>query len=602
MISEPQAKFLLSECEQWLGKKLRRLREPLKTDHNSTKAHLWELIVLHAVASSIVSRQDKRDEVTREILSQIQPEPDDATPDVFVHPDGCEPFWIESTYIMPKQQDADPGRFILWVKDELFKRGIDFAKSLRLRLEPSDTTKDLEVPPSNRWDNLLTTNQWETFVSEISSGNLQSTWSLKEANVIVLIEGITQGDYTSSSFPLPGVPKGVEDNAVYKKIREKLEKQLQKWVGAGKTYQPLVLLIGASEELHRLNASDMFSLKQLEQAVYSALADIELTIMNLTGNRSWPSMRSQRLSGSELISAVVIVTIRNQDSGHGLVRRASKPLIIKNPHPAVELTAEQEQFLNQMDFNQVEYQSGRESWEQPHPQDDPHALNRYRLYEQTRGKYVLEPGPNEDFTIEIPTRIVAQFLAGNITAVKLWGDNRLNSDDYPNSTPSFKQTIGSYLKSAANIRQQIVNVNFVQVDPKLRDESRIRFEFGAFTAPTDPISDCPRVYIETDANGAFTLELPQSLITHLLAGKITASEAWKIESNPKIDSFLKDALSRGQEIIDAKLVQVSSDSESEPSLILKFGAVTDTTIREDKKIIHEEKQRIKQLKKLEKKE
>jgi hypothetical protein len=179
-------------------------------------------------------------------------------------------------------------------------------------------------------------------------------------------------------------------------------------------------------------------------------------------------MLSQRVSGSELISAVVIVTIRNQDSGYELVRRASKPLIIKNPHPAVELTAEQEQFLNQIDFNQVEYQSGRESWEPPHPKDDLDALNRYRMYEQRRGRFSLEIGQNEDFTIEIPSRIVAQFLAGNITADEFWDDKRLDSDDYPNSTPSTKQTIGSYLKSAANIRQQIVNVNFVQVDPKSR--------------------------------------------------------------------------------------------------------------------------------------
>jgi hypothetical protein len=589
MLSEKQAKSLLSECEQWLGKKLPRLREPLKKDHNSTKAHLWELIVLHAVASSIVSRQDKRAEVAPDISSQLQPEPDDATPDVFVHPDGCEPFWIEAAYIMPQQHDADPVRFILWVKDELFKRRIDFAKSLRVRLEPSDTAKDLEVPPSKRWDNLLSTNQWETFVSEISSGNLQSTWSLKEANVIVRIEGRGQGDYASSSFPPPGIPKGVEDNAVYKKIREKIEKQLQRWVGAGKTYQPLVLCIGASEGLHRLNASDIFSSEQLKQAVYSALADVNqwdwVTIMNLTGNRSWPwSMRSQRISGSELISAVVIVTIRNQDSGYGLVRRASKPLIIKNPHPNVELTAEQEQFLNQIDFNHVKYQSGRESWEPPHPKDAPDALNRYRLYEQTRGKYVLEPGPNEDFTIEIPSKIVAQFLAGNITADKVWNSNRLDADNYSNSTLSFKQDIGYFLRLAANNGQQIVNVNFVQVDPKLRDESRIRLEFGKITDPIEPINkNCTRASIESDAKGTFTLKLSTSLLTCLLAGKITADEAWRSENNQKIGDCLKKAVSKRQEIIDAKLIQVDSEFENEPQIILEFSAATDTTIREDKK-------------------
>lgn len=79
MISERQAEFLLSQCEQWLGKKLRRLREPLKKDHRTTKPHLWELIVLHAVASSIVSKQDKRKEANPEVSSQIQHELNDAT-------------------------------------------------------------------------------------------------------------------------------------------------------------------------------------------------------------------------------------------------------------------------------------------------------------------------------------------------------------------------------------------------------------------------------------------------------------------------------------------------------------------------------------------
>lgn len=315
MISEKQAESLLSECEKWLGKKLRRLRQPLRKDYGTTKAHLWELIVLHAVASSVLSGQDKQGEVNPEIPSLIQHEPDEGTPDIYLQPDGCEPFWIEAAYIMPQSQDVDLERFILWVKEELFKIEIAGAKRLRIQLKPADTTKYVEVPPSNRWDQLLNTDQWKTFVAELSLGNLQSTWSLKEANVIVRIEGIMQGDYVSSSFPAPGVPKCVEDNPIYRTI-EKKAVQAQKWADAGKTFQPLVLFIGASEGLHRLNASDIFSSKQLEQAVYSALADVEqwdwVTIQNLTGNRSWPwSMRSQRVSGSELISAVAIVNIRN---------------------------------------------------------------------------------------------------------------------------------------------------------------------------------------------------------------------------------------------------------------------------------------------------
>jgi hypothetical protein len=68
-----------------------------------------------------------------------------------------------------------------------------------------------------------------------------------------------------------------------------------------------------------------------------------------------------------------------------------------------------------------------------------------------------------------------------------------------------------------------------------------------------------------------------------LAGKITADETWRSENNQKIGDCLKKAVSRRQEIIEAKLVQVDSEFESEPQIILKFSTATDTTIREDKK-------------------
>jgi hypothetical protein len=551
--------------------------------------------VLHAVAS-VVSQQDKQGEVNPEIPSLIQHEPDEGTPDIRLQPDGCEPFWIEATYIMPKEQDVDLENFKPWVKEELFKIGIAGAKSLEIQLKPADTTKDVEVPPSNLWDQLLNTDRWKTFVAELSSGNLESTLSLKEANVIVRIEGIMQGDFVSSSFQAPGVPKCVEDNLIYRTIKKKAV-QAQKWADAGKTFQPLVLCIGASEGLQRLNASDIFS-KQLKQAVYSALADVEqlnwATIMNLTGNLSWPgSMRSQQVSGSELISAVAIVNIRNhQDSEYGLVRRASRPLIIKNPHPNVALTTKQEQFLSQINFNLVKYKPGRESWESPHPKADTEALNRHRRDSQKRCGFSLERRQSGDFTVKIPGRILARLLAGDITADEVWDYNRLDLRNYPNPTLSLEQNIGWCLKKVVEDRkQQIANVNFVEVDSKSRDESGIRLEFGENTAPIEPIDEnCLRSSIELDVNGAFTLKLSISLMTCLLAGKITADEVWKSKNQQKIGDCLKQAVSRGQEIVDAKFVQLDSEFENEPQIVLKFGVATDTVIREDKKRLRELKQ------------
>ncbi|GEM_PF-2042489 len=608
MISESQAEYLLSQCERWLGAKLHKLRWRLRSEHEQTKSHLWELIVLQATASAVISRHHSRDVANSEVSSLIQPEGDqESVPDIFLQPDECAPFWVEVAYITPRnpQQETDITRFPFWVGQELSKRKVADSKPLRIRLEPADTSKDVQVPPNNYWRQLLKTDKWKTFVAELESGNFKSTLCLEEtenANVIVIIEGIEQGSFVSSSFPTPNVPRCAENHPIYKKIEEKA-KQARNWAKSGKNknYKPLVLFLGASEKLHQINDSGTPSSISLKQAVYSALADTEqwdlTTTLNAIGTAPWPGTkaRRQRVKGSRLISAVVIVTIKNQYSGlsYGWRKQASKPLVIKNPHTDVELTAQQEQFINQINLNQVEYGDGHESWEALQPQDISVALYRYKEW---RGRFVFKAGEDFSFDLEIPCNLVALFLVGDMTASEVWKDKSLDSDDYP----TLKKRIGNYLWLAAEINRKIVNVNFVKVDPKLREQSRIRLEFGAFTASTEPINDSPKAYIETDASGAFTLKLAQNLITRLLAGKITAGEVWKIENNKQIGDLLKNAVSRGQEIIDVKFLQAGSEAEREPSLSLKFSPPTDTTIREDKKIIDEEKKRRKAKKSEEK--
>ncbi len=318
-----------------------------------------------------------------------------------------------------------------------------------------------------------------------------------------------------------------------------------------------------------INDSGMPSSISLKQAVYSALADTEqwdlATTLNAAGTASWPGTKTQRqrVRNSRLISAVVIVTIKNEYSGlrYGWRKRASKPLVIKNSHPDVELTAEQEQFLNQINLNQLEYGCGYESWESPQTRNDSLVLNRYRKY---RGHFVFTSRSTFAFDIEIPCKLVARFLAGDITAREVWDDNTSSLGDYP----SLKKQIGDYLWLAAELRRQLVDVKFVQVDPKSRDESRIRLEFDVITAPIKHIEkNCSRESIEFDASGAFTLKLSTNLVICLFAGKITADEAWKSENHQKIGNYLKDAVSRGQEIVDAKFVQFDSEFENEPQIV-----------------------------------
>ncbi|GAA6614918.1 hypothetical protein [Scytonema sp. NUACC26] len=577
MISERQAEILLNECELRLGTELGKLRTSLRGDYKSTKSMLWELIVLHAT-SSIVS---------------VQHEPTEAAPDIFLQPEGCEPFYIDVAYIMPRnqQQEDDLKDFPRWVRQKLVQKGIDYADSLTIRLDPADSTKDVEVPPRNCWNQQLKTDKWKSFVIQLSSRNLPSTWSLEEANVIVTAEGIEQGFSVSSTFLTPNIPQRAEDNLIYKTIKHKAE-QAKKWEETRKIYQPLVLVIGSSESLHQINGHDMFFSIQPQKAVYSALADIEqwdwITILNLTDNRSWPwAMRRQRVSGSRSISAVVIVTIRNEYSGleDRWQRKASKSLIIKNPHPKVALTAIQEQILEQINFNHIKYGPGWESWENPQrTQDVSVALNRYR---ESRGHFVFSPKSDYAFSIEISCKLVARLLVGDITADKVWDSKRLSLKDDLGSHPSLEQTISSSLKTAATIRQPVVDVKFVQANSKLREESRIRLELGTFADFVKKDKDCFKGSIEFGTNGAFTVTLSASLVTSLLAGKISADEVWKSISRQEICNSLKDAVSKGQEIIDAKIIQNNSLLEDEPQIIFNFGAATDILIREDKKLLRE---------------
>ncbi len=71
-------------------------------------------------------------------------------------------------------------------------------------------------------------------------------------------------------------------------------------------------------------------------------------------------------------------------------------------------------------------------------------------------------------------------------------------------------------------------------------------------------------------------------MTYLLAGKITANEAWKSENQQKIGDQIKDAVTRGKEIVEIRLVKIDSQFENKPQIILEFGVAIETIIRETK--------------------
>ncbi|NEO97609.1 MAG: hypothetical protein F6K58_02640 [Symploca sp. SIO2E9] len=114
VINEYQAEFLLSQCEMWLRTELHTLRCHLRGEHEQTKSHLWELIVLHATASAVISSHYQQKEATPDISSLIQPEGEQqGVPDICLTLDQCDPFWVEVAYLTPRnhKQETDIERF-----------------------------------------------------------------------------------------------------------------------------------------------------------------------------------------------------------------------------------------------------------------------------------------------------------------------------------------------------------------------------------------------------------------------------------------------------------------------------------------------------------
>lgn len=478
MINEKQAFTLLNECEDWLGIKLSNLRHKLRFEHKKTKSTLWELIIFHAIASSITSRCIEN----QKIGSQIQHEPDDASPDIILSPNDCEPFDVEITYTESQNNDRQ------------------------------------------------------------------------------------------------------EKHPIYKVIKKKAE-QAKGW---NRSRQPLVIIIGIQEEGY--NLTDKY-----QRAIYSALADLEkwdlTTIFNYTYDRTWTGARRRyRVSGSKLISAIVVVTFKNEFKPFTLIsqKKASKPFIVRNPHPNIPLTDLQECFLRQVDFNQIAYGSNLESWEQVN--NSKVLLNRH--LRESEGYFSFSPKGNLDFNLEISCKMFANLLVGNIDFDETW------SVGGKSKMPEFtlEQEIGMRFKNAMHIRSilslpiSIINIGFVEKDPKLRRESCVAIEIGCISAIENINEEHLLTSFSVNSDGSFIAKISSDFVFFILNGKFKAIDAWNCENRKELWGLLKNAVNKGQEITKIGFVQNSINSTYESYIVLEFGVAAEKSIRENKKILKELKE------------
>jgi hypothetical protein len=579
MINEKQAMILIRECEIWLDNELTKLRNSLRSNHESTRPALWELIVLHSIAFYL-AKNSKECELDSRISNQIQHEPIDGCPDIFLHPTFCKPFFIEITYMDVENHLGSE----MFFRHRIIKE-INTKQEFLIVIEPSNLEKNLKVPSEKHWNQIFKSGEWEDFAKNVSLGNLPVDWCLNEGNIVVKAMNRDQ-NYRRVQPLNPSIT--IKENPIYRKIKEKAA-QARNWSESGNQYEPVVLIIGASENLPSLHG-------EIKKVVYSALADEQKLdsheIANLTYNGyGFGGRRKLRVSGSKLISAVVFVAFTDEFTGgfgFHLQRKASKPLIIENPHPNIALTNKQISMLRQIDFNKVEYTSGMEHWEKPKINHQNLKLNEYLQglkQEFALSSDSLDFDHRSSFKIEIPCILFIHLLVGNIDNKKFWGD--LHSD-----------LIKILLTNAAVIKHPIVDIEFLEANYKSRKSPRIKMSFGPskfllnFHDKSSP-KKYP-YYFEVNSFENITLSIGVEFMLDVLTKDKPTEELWRSEEQEKTCESLKKVIDNGHEIIGLSSIQNPLEPENKSHVIFVFGEAANTLIREDKEILKEEK-RLKKL-------
>jgi hypothetical protein len=253
----------------------------------------------------------------------------------------------------------------------------------------------------------------------------------------------------------------VQEHVVYRKIREKAA-QAGKWRKQRRSYAPLVLCFGASEEIAQVKPLSPQHIP-LQKAVYAALVDARKCSLaaqfNLVGT---PSLSRKRLHvpGAKYIAAVIVVTLETRLSllDHKGNKRASVTAFL-NPDAHVPLTEAQCKLLQRMDFNSIEYGPGWEAWSR-----SPQTRRR----QNTGGSRVKRQGGNiimrEPSEIEIPAHMLARILAGDLSAAEAWS--------------GYNEDLRLWLQRTIECNQTIVDCRFVSTDPQSREEPRVMLRYG----------------------------------------------------------------------------------------------------------------------------
>lgn len=347
-----------------------------------------------------------------------------------------------------------------WIFKQLNEVGCSL-KGATIDILPLDANRELSLPPSNKWKQEMKTESWRALVKSIRSTGT-GTWEYVDGNASITISPHRDG-YLLGGNPIPNLPNRVEDHPVYRAIKRK-GAQARKWDKEVRS-KPIVLVIGTEDISPEFGIYDSGSGVELDQAIWSALLDAHkigfIDRYNILRDGSLERVQSKQVSGARYISGVMFVRLEHMIRPLDYTKnRIAKSRLFRNPHADILLTEAHTAILDDIDFNRIPYGPGTEAWEGTHRQ----SLRERNV--RRGGSLVMRSGRDIGYSIELPAITIVRLLAGDISAENL-------SSDYGNDPSLIK-----LFKKALNENCEIIDVALIQSDPLIREEPRIRFQFG----------------------------------------------------------------------------------------------------------------------------
>jgi len=441
MLTERQIRGLLNICENRTGVELTGLRKRLLYD-KETFAHIWELVVLFAVTG----------------LGHVIPEPYEGAPDTHLNASDGKSFWMEAAFITNthKLDEEEVDEFGRWIRKRLHEAGCLWGKTAHIDIEVKDDRKEFHLPRRNGWLAMTKEGEWRKFINQSLMAH-SASWISPRVNFTVEASARDpkMGSFVTMHYPGRFSPNDPTEHPVYRTIREKAKR----WVAAGKDFSPLVLVIGYTQQHSIIDPSGGTSVS-LRQAVNAAFTDPKLvnniTYYNWVG--CWGT-KSMKVSGSELISAVVLAGLN--DAPSPLYRQDSriwKARFYDNPHARRPLSSSEMELLSSFNLNRVDFGRGFEEWS---ASDKGDQLQRA---EYKGGRLMIRPNKDGSFIVEIPVHHIIRVLAGAVSAKSLFLE--------------YGADVPELFVRALRDGQEIVDISLVDQDLLARTGGRIQISFG----------------------------------------------------------------------------------------------------------------------------